>query len=129
MLIVSDDQQRLVPGRARAHGIVSVLDQLLAKGNVVVRMLAVAGRAPVRLEKSIGRERAVGGAMLKVAEMAEVAFVGMQRVGKVVARQRVAIVAEYRPVDAVLVHQAENALGREKLRMPVLQEAERGRSR
>src|SRR3954452_15774118 len=77
MLIVGDDQQRFVPGRARAHGIVSVLYQLLAKGNVVVRMLAVAGRAPVRLEKSIGRERAVGGAMLKVAEVAEVALVGM----------------------------------------------------
>src|ERR1700736_1200457 len=49
VLVVGDDQQSLIPLRSVAKGIVEVVNQLLAEDNIVIRVLAVAGRLPTRL--------------------------------------------------------------------------------
>ena len=58
VLVVGDDQQRLVPARPAAQRLVDLLDQRLAERDVVVGVLAVAGRSPARLQEAVGGQRA-----------------------------------------------------------------------
>ena len=58
VLVVGDDQQRLVPAGAGMQRLIDLLDEGLAERDVVVRMLAVAGRGPARLEEGERRQRA-----------------------------------------------------------------------
>ena len=76
VLVVGDDQQRLVPARAVAQRVVDVVDELLAERHVVVRVLAVAGRRPARLQEREGAagSRRRGG--LEVGEQPEVRVAG-----------------------------------------------------
>src|SRR5258707_8685268 len=82
-------------------------------------MLAVAARAPARLEKRIGRKLARGGALLKIAEMAEMALVGVHGVGEVQPRQRIAVIAVDRPIDILVGEASKNAGAGENLDMIV----------
>src|SRR5262249_23014057 len=72
-------------------------------------MLAVAGGIPARLEKAVGRQAAIGSPFLEIAEMPEMAAIGMLRVREVEPRQRIAVIAEDRPVDALVRETAEDA--------------------
>jgi F420-dependent methylenetetrahydromethanopterin dehydrogenase len=85
------------------------MDELRARGHVAIRVLAVAGGVPARLEKAVGRQAATGSPLLEVAEMPEVAAIGMLRVREVVPRQRIAVIAEDRPVDLLVRETAEDA--------------------
>src|SRR5262249_31217821 len=51
VLVVGDDEQRVLPRGAGVKRVVDVVQELLTGGDVVVRMLAVAGGAEIRLEK------------------------------------------------------------------------------
>src|SRR6201999_4645529 len=54
VLVIGDDQQRLVPAGAVAQRLVNLLNQHFAKSHVVVGVLAVALRTPTRLEERVG---------------------------------------------------------------------------
>ena len=71
VLVVGDDQQRLRPAGPAADRLVDVVDELLAEGHVVVRVLAVAGRAPARLEERERGQRAGRRGGLEVGELAD----------------------------------------------------------
>ena len=51
VLVVGDDEKRLIPVRATLKRIVDVINQLLAQRDIVVRMLAVARLRPFRSRK------------------------------------------------------------------------------
>lgn len=55
VLVINDDQQRLVPRRTVAQSVINIVDELLTKRNVVIRMLAIPVSAPGRLEKTCRR--------------------------------------------------------------------------
>ena len=72
-------------------------------------MLTVAAGAEARLEKGVGRKRAVLAPGLKIPEMAEMALVGVLGIGEIQPRQRIAIIAVDCPVDVLRAEPAENA--------------------
>src|SRR5262245_32242683 len=113
MLVVGDDEKSLLPSFAVVHGVVNIVDQLLAESDVVIRMLAIAGRGPVRLQKRVGRQRSTSGCGLKVFEEAEMRVVRIAGVRESMARERLCIVAIDSPTHIVLTKQAENAGHRE----------------
>ena len=115
MLVVGDQQQRVVPARTVSHRVIGIVNQLLAERDVVVGMLAVAAGAEARLEKSIGGQRAGGAPGLEIAEMAEMALVGVLGVGEIQPRQRIAVVAVDRPIDILVAKPSENAGAGENL--------------
>jgi hypothetical protein len=82
VLVVGDEQQRLVPARAVADGVVDVLDELLAERDVVVGVLAVAGRSPARLEEGVLGQRPGRGVGLESGEQPEAGIRGAQGVRK-----------------------------------------------
>src|SRR5262249_40461635 len=78
-------------------------------------MLAVPARTEIRLEKGVRRQRAGRGLLLKIAKMAEVAFVGVLCVRIIQPGKRFAVVAVDGPVDARVRKPAEDAGAREDL--------------
>src|SRR5579883_3281035 len=100
VLIVGDDEQRGIPCLAAAQCDIDVVKELLPFGDIVVRVLAVACSVPTGLEESVGRKRPGRRALLEVAEVAEMRVVSGLGVGKRLARQRIAVVAVDRPVEA-----------------------------
>src|SRR5262249_59324416 len=88
VLVVGDDEKRLLPSFAIVHGIVNIVDQLFTESDVVIGMLAVAGGGPVRLQKRVGRQRSTGGCGLEVFEEAEMRIVRIAGIGKSVACKR-----------------------------------------
>src|SRR5215469_9749621 len=109
MFVIGDEQQRIVPSRPVVQSVVNVVDELLAKRDVVVRMLAVAAGAEAWLEERIGGQCAGSGPALKIAEMAEMAFRRVLGVRVVEPSQRIAVIAIDRPVDILIGKSAENA--------------------
>src|SRR5262249_29526126 len=82
VLVVGNDEKRLLPSFAIVHGIVNIVDQLLTKSDVVIGMLAVASGGPVRLQKRVGRQGSTGGRGLEVFQEAEMRIVRIAGVGK-----------------------------------------------
>ena len=83
VLIVRNDEEGRAPVLAVIEGLVDIEDELLALGDIVVGMLAVAGGGPVRLQKRVGRQRSTGGCGLEVFEEAEMRIVRIAGIGKV----------------------------------------------
>src|ERR1700758_931199 len=71
VLVISNDQQRLVPAGAAAQCLVNLLDQHFAERHVVVGVLAVASRAPARLEEGVGGQVSGRGVGLENGELTE----------------------------------------------------------
>src|SRR5262249_49011674 len=102
VLVVGNDEKRLLPSFAIVHGIVNIVDQLLTKSDVVIGMLAVASGGPVRLQKRVGRQRSTGGCGLEVFEEAEMRIVRIAGIGKSVACKGVRIIALKGPTPICL---------------------------
>lgn len=109
VLVVSDQQQRICPAWPVSYRVVGIVNQQFAERDIVVGVLTVAAGAEARLEKGVGRKRAVLAPGLKIPEMAEMALVGVLGIGEIQPRQRIAIVAIDRPVDVLCAEPAENA--------------------
>ncbi len=99
MLVVGDDQQGLRPPRAAAQRLVHVVDELLAQGDVVVRVLAVPARPPARLQKRERRQRARRRGRGEVGEVPEVARGRRGDVGEVALGQRFRVVPVNGPAE------------------------------
>lgn len=85
VFVVGDDEQSVVPFWTGAKRCVAVVNELLAQRDIVVGMLTVATCAETGLKEGIWGKSAGGGSRLKVAEMTEVTFVRVERIGEVVA--------------------------------------------
>src|SRR5262245_8874868 len=116
MLVVRDDQEGAVPTFSVSYRIVDIVDKLLAERHVVVRMLAIAARAPIRLKEAIGGERSFRGALLEIAKVSIVAVGRCPCVGKIHPCHRLAVVAIDPPIKIVLRHQSKDALTGKELR-------------
>src|SRR5450755_560812 len=119
MLVVGDHQQRPGPARSGEQRLVHVVDQLLAQRHVVVGVLAVARRAPARLEKGVGRQGAGRRRGLEVGELAEVAGRRGADLGVRVLRERLGVVAVDGPAQPGRVQQAEDGRRAERVRLVV----------
>src|SRR5262250_2016641 len=109
VLVVGNDEKRLLPSFAIVHGIVNIVDQLLTKSDVVIGMLAVASGGPVRLQKRVGRQGSTGGCGLEVFQEAEMRIVRIAGVGKSVACEGLRSIAIDGPTHIVVTKQAKNA--------------------
>ena len=85
MLVIGDDEERLLPSFAVVHGVVNIVDQLLAESDIVIGMLAVAGGGPARLQKRVGRKCSTSGCGLEIFEEAEMRVVRVAGVGESMA--------------------------------------------
>ena len=115
VLVVGDHEQRARPRRPVAQGVVDVVDELFAEGDVVIGVLAVAGRFPAGFEETERSERPLRGRRLKVCEKAEVRFVGFGDVGESLAGERRAVVAVDRPAGAAADPSSPKMLGEVKV--------------
>src|SRR5262245_46595238 len=109
MLVIGDDEERLLPCFAVVHGVVNIVDQLFAESDVVIGMLAVAGGGPAGFQKRVGRKRSTSGCGLEIFKKAEMRVVRVAGVGESMTCERVRIVAIDGPTHIVLTKQAENA--------------------
>jgi len=64
--------------------IIDIVNQLLAQGEVIVRMSAVSARAPAWLEKGVSRQRSLFRSCLEIRELVEVAVIAAVRSEKVI---------------------------------------------
>src|SRR5713226_9098656 len=102
MFVIGDQQQRLSPNRTRAQGRIDIVDQLVPRGNIVVRMLTVATSGKGGLQKRVRRQSPGGSLRLEIAKVAKVTVVGVARIGKVQTGQRISIIAEDRPINRLV---------------------------
>src|ERR1700746_2688125 len=81
MLVIGNYEQCRSPVLAVAERVINVVDQLLARRDIIVRMLAIAGGVPARLQEGKSRQCAFARKLLEIAEVPEMTFVGALRVG------------------------------------------------
>ena len=102
MFVVSDNQKSLIPVRAVAQSVVNIMNQLFTERYVVIWMLTVSSGVPTRLQKSIGRQRAIRRCGLEIREKTKMTFIGIGRIWKLLLRERRIDVPVDRPTNIVL---------------------------
>src|ERR1700722_7189114 len=97
MLIVSDNQHRLIPCRRSLEGVVDIVQELLSFGYIIVGMLAVAGCSPRGLQKNVVCQRAGAGRRLKVGKLPKMILAGGLDIHNTSTGQRLRVISIYRP--------------------------------
>lgn len=75
VLVVCDQKERVIPAWRIAHSVVNIPYQLFAQRDIIVRMLAVASRAKIRLKERVAGQSAGGGTRLEISKMPKMTFV------------------------------------------------------
>ena len=101
VFVISDNQQRSGPQLRTVERVINVVQKLLAERHVVIRVLAVSRRSPLRLQENITGQTARRHGFLKIAELSEMALRGLRNIGHGRARQRRSVIAINAPADSL----------------------------
>src|SRR6266851_10363707 len=116
---MGDDHERLRPPGTAVQRLVHVVDELLAEGDVAVRVLAVPCGAPAWLKECVRGQGPGRSGVREVAEHAEVSGGCRGDVGEAGPGERCRVVSVDGPAELMGVEQAEDGRRGERARLVV----------